>query len=368
MRVLQVNIDNKNKGGAYILIHNMDMCLSEDVRFDYLSMDEFIENGEIKGKTYSAHLRNNRLLGHFMLPAYVNKVLKQNKYDVMHINSDSSWKAILYALPAKKNNVKVLVHSHSTGSDGSFKLLKDVLHYLCRPFINSLADMCIACSPEAGKWMFSNRKYLILHNGIDPDRFKFSNRQRENMRVHLGYSPEDFLIGNVGKISETKNQTFLIDVLAALKKKRNNAKLLLVGSFDEKIYSQLKHKAEKLKVIEDVQFTGTMSDIPSVLAAIDWFAFPSLFEGLGISLIEAQAMGVSCVVSENITHEAYISSYITCCPLEAGAMKWADVINSGDINPNREKAVRELYTRNYTIKGCTSVLEKIYQQMNKGNL
>lgn len=368
MRVLQVNIDNKNKGGAYILIHNMDMCLSEDVSFDYLSMDEFIENGEIKGKTYSAHLRNNRLLGHFMLPAYVNKVLKQNKYDVMHINSDSSWKAVLYALPAKKNNVKVLVHSHSTGSDGSFKLLKDVLHYLCRPFINSLADMCIACSPEAGKWMFSREKFTVLHNGISPEKFVYSAARRQKMREQLGYTRNDFVVGNVGLISKTKNQEFLLDVLASLKKKRNNAKLLLVGSYEEKTYRQLKHKAIKLGVLENVQFTGAMSDIPSILAAIDWFAFPSLFEGLGISLIEAQAMGASCVVSENITHEAYISNYITCCPLEAGAAKWADVIDNGSINPDRGQAAQELYTHNYTIKGCATELEKIYQQMEKGNL
>ena len=183
IRVLHCNNDNKNMGGAYLVTRKLEPYVREiGYVFDYITMDEFVVSGHedtdpMQGsKTFSARLRGNKLVGHIKLPLYVKKVLKENSYPIVHIDIDSAWKALLYALPAKKFGAKVLIHSHATGIDGDHKGIKGFLHIICKKIIAHYTDQYIGCSNRAIEWLCPKERLNsaeLLMNGIDRREFFF---------------------------------------------------------------------------------------------------------------------------------------------------------------------------------------------------
>ncbi len=331
IKVLQMNIDNKNGGGAFILIKQLEKYIkSNDITFDYLTMDEYIHDGLEESKVYSAHLRKNKVFGHILLPFFVYKILKHNRYSIIHINSDSSWKAWLYAYPAKKVGVKtVIVHSHSIGSDGTAKWLKNTLHRLFINKLDKVTDYRLACSEEAAKWMFPANKINstnILFNGIEIENFKYNKIERKKIRHKLGID-DKFVLGQVGLVSSTKNQLFSISVLSEYLKKNNNAVLLIVGECDDIWKSKLISKAKRLGVKDNVIIYGSSTEIANMLSAMDVFLFPSIFEGAGIALVEAQANGLPCLISNSVPRITTVSSWITRLDLSDGPIIWASTID-----------------------------------------
>lgn len=241
-------------------------------------------------------------------------------YRIVHVHQDCLSSVILRA--AKKQGVPVrIAHSHNSSQD---KNLKYLIKLFYRNRIPQFATQLFACSQSAGDWMFRGAPYRILNNAIDSKLYALSPVKRSLVRTALGISPEAFVLGHVGRFCPQKNHTFLLDVFSQIKSRNQDAVLLLVG--DGPLRAESEERAAALGIADSVIFTGVRDDVPDLMQAMDCFVFPSLYEGLGIVAIEAQAAGLPCVVSTGIPEECDKTGLLDRIALDAGAAAWADQI------------------------------------------
>ncbi|HEL2051685.1 TPA: glycosyltransferase [Streptococcus suis] len=231
----------------------------------------------------------------------LKKILLQNNYDAVHCHMNSA--VMLWPLiAAKLSGVKVIVaHSHNSSSDKG--ILKDILHQINKNFIPFFANKYIACSDLAAQYFYSNKiikspKFSIINNAIDVEKFLFSNITRKQIREKLNVSEDTFLLGHVGRFTPQKNHLFLVGLFAKFHKKFSKSKLLLIGKGELK--ETVQKEAEKLGVLSEIIFLENISDVENYYCAMDVFLLPSLYEGLGIVLIEAQVSGLPILTSTNV--------------------------------------------------------------------
>lgn len=240
-------------------------------------------------------------------------LLKREKFDVIHIHGNSGT-MLLDTVIAKCRGVrKVIVHGHSTACSHTFanRLLK-------RPMMG-LADICLTCSEEAGKWLYGNRKYTVIHNGIDVGQFQYNPTVRDEVRKEFGVVNR-FVVGHAGYFKPVKNQMFLIEVFRELKKKVPEACLLLIG--EGQLMEAARNRVKELNMEESVIFAGRRRDMQRMYQMMDVFVFPSLFEGLGMVMIEAQMTGLPCIASTNVPRETKIHSQCFYLNLEQPISDW----------------------------------------------
>lgn len=370
-RVLHIGIDNKNKGGAYIITRRLeDRIRSYGYSFDYLSMDEFDAEDYSEtallpdSKTYAAHLRQNRVIGFVKMPGYIRSVLRENPYRIVHINVDLAWKALLYAVPAQRSGSKVVVHSHSTGIDGDHRLLKGLAHRICRQFLPFFADGYLACSQNAAKWMFPKHLWndaVVLPNGTDLEHFHFDETIRRQWREKLGVISQ-FLIGNIGVLSEIKNQIFLVDLVGYLYKHNMDVVLLLVGKYTPEWQEKIMSAAKKNNISDRIILYGFSCNTCELLNAMDLYICPSKVEGFSLTLCEAQATGLPCIRSEAVPDEAVISDWVEQLDLKDPLETWYVLIHqmANEYKEGREdRSVSEQYSLSY----MGTKLSKYYAQL-----
>ncbi len=373
IRVLHCNIDNKNLGGAYLLERRIEPYMRKlGFIYDYITMDEFVktENEEINPlqgtKTYSAHLRDNRFIGHIRFPKYISYVLSKNQYKIVHINIDSAWKALIYAVPAKKSGAKVIIHSHSTGIDGGYKTIKYLLHLIGKKVLVKYTDKYIGCSEEANKWLVPKKKLkqaVVLKNGVDTKQYYRDYVIRKKSRAELNFKDDELVIGNVARINDNKNQIFLVKILRKMLDKGVNVKLLLVGAYTKKAYDKVYEMAMKLNVESYVIFTGETSMVNNYLNTMDYFVFPSIFEGFPLSVIEAQAVGLKCLISSTISSEVIETGLVTKMSLDEGEEKWADFISKDNCLISSCHASNEEI---YSLEKMASDMKGLYKEVLYG--
>lgn len=374
IRILHCNNDNKNMGGAYLVERKLEPYIREKgYIFDYITMDEFVDNGDKNtdpldgSRTFSAKLRGNKIIGHIKLPFFVKKVLHDNPYMIVHIDIDSAWKALLYAVPAKKMGAKVIIHSHATGIDGNHKGIKFFFHKTCKKMLGKYSDKYIGCSNEALKWLCPESKKdssELLVNGLDTSEFYYNESVRNECRKELDLE-NSFVICNVGRINENKNQVFLVDVLVELKKLIPNAVLLLVGPYTEENLDILKAKIKMVGVDSSVIISGPTNNVNKVLNASDYFVLPSKFEGFSLASIEAQSTGLNCLLSTGTPDEVKVSELAERVDISLGAKEWAQIIYQKSITPNRERKTLRL-NNEYTMEGMAQHLSNIYDSLIGG--
>ena len=257
------------------------------------------------------------------------RLLQERQYDVVHLNVFQGMSQY-YAHLAKEAGVPVrIVHSHNTDLRRSrTRTIKLWLHRLYSNLYAKDATEFLACSTPAAEFMFpqkllGEREFTFIPNGIDTARFRFNPIVRETVRQELGIT-DRFVIGNVGRLCYQKNQSFLLDVLAEALKIRQDCCLLLVGDGEDRV--ALEEKARTLNVADRVIFYGTTNQVEKLFWAMDVFAFPSRFEGLGIVAVEAQAAGLPVVSSENVPKEAAVTPLLCRMPLTDGAVAWAQLL------------------------------------------
>lgn len=287
-----------------------------------------------------------------------NQFFKEHpEYKILHSHVRSY--ASIYLPIAKKYGLKTIIHSHSTSNGkGISSVVKAVMQYPLR----FQADYYMACSDKAGKWLFGNNvintnKYMMVPNAIDAGKFEFNQTMRDQVRHELGVDNK-YIIGHVGRLTEPKNHDFLLDVFYELKAIRNDAVLLLVGDGD--LRSSIENKIEKLGIKDSVVLVGNRSNTYDYYQAMDLFVFPSLWEGLGIVAIEAQAAGLNCVVSERIPEEINIGAgLVRILNLSDGAAAWANTIK--DINvEHREGQLDKIKKAGFDISDNAKKIEKFY--------
>lgn len=240
------------------------------------------------------------------------------EYHIVHVHQDCLSSVILKA--AKKNGVPVrIAHSHSSNQD---KNLKYPVKLFYRQFIPKYATHLFACGKAAGDWMFRGAPYTVIRNAIDAEAFAFDPAASAEVKKKLGLT-DVLTVGHIGRFDPAKNHTFLLDIFKEIASSVPDSRLLLVG--DGQLRAEAEAKARALGIYDKVIFSGVRSDIPELLAAMDVFVFPSLYEGLPVTLAEAQAAGLPCVISDRIPEESIIdSSLVRPMSLDIPAEKWAE--------------------------------------------
>ena len=244
------------------------------------------------------------------------------EYRIVHVHQDCLSSVILKA--ALSHGVPVrIAHSHNSNQD---KNLKYLIKLYYRRLIPRYATDLYACGKQAGEWMFMGAPFRIVNNAIDAAGYAFHAEKALLLRKQLGIAESAFVIGHVGRFSATKNHTFLLDVFYELLQKRKDSVLLLVG--DGSLRADMEEKAAQLGICDRVIFTGIRRDVSDLMQVMDVFAFPSVYEGLPVTLVEAQAAGLPCVISANIPSDCRLTSLVAQISLEESPAYWADRILS----------------------------------------
>lgn len=288
----------------------------------------------------------------------LKKIFKENNYKIVHSNINTLSVFPLYA--AKKAGVPVrIAHSHSTSNKKEWK--KNAVKNVLRPFSKKNANVYFACSELAARYLFGNKtfeegKVTIINNAINLEKFKFNQGKREKLRKELKIKDDEFVVGHIGRFVSQKNHTFLIDIFNELRKENNKAVLLLIGQGP--LQDQIKEKVRELGIEDSVRFAGQVDNASDYYNAMDVFVLPSLYEGLGMVLIEAQANELPCIASTEVPKKASVSNQVEFISLKEENKKWADNI----LRKNR-KDCKFVYTKDYEkydIKKESKKIEKNY--------
>lgn len=279
--------------------------------------------------------------------------IKEKKYNVVHIHGNSGT-MLLEVLLAKCMGVKkIIVHAHNTKSD--YPVINGLLKYP----MYLLATDHVACSHAVGEWLFGKRKYVVLNNAIDLKKFEFNKKQREQMRKKLDCENK-YVIGHLGNFVEQKNHTFLIDIFKEYYASNKDA-LLLLGGTGTKI-EEIKEKAKKLKLSDSVKFLGSVSKPEKIYQAMDLFLFPSLWEGLPVVMLEAQASGLPVIASDAITTEAKCIDTTKYISLSSDVVNWIKAISDSSLNKRYDQnKIRENFRlHGFDIENEAVKLREIY--------
>lgn len=297
------------------------------------------------------------------LPKYLKaleELFRKNHYRIVHSNVNTLSVFPLYA--AKKAGVPLRIsHSHSTSNPKEWK--RNIIKNILRPFSKKYATDYFACSELAGRYLFGNKAFdqgevKIIHNAIDFNKFKFDPEARKKLRKELNIDEKTTVIGHVGRFVQTKNHNFLVNVFKEYHTKNPDSKLLLIGAgpLEEKI----KTKVKKLNLTDSVLFLGQREDINKLYSVMDVFCLPSLYEGLPVAGIEAQAAGLPCVYSDKVTIEADATNnayYASIKNIYFYLQTLEQAIANRVKNRNNIK-----FSKHFQIGSNVNILENFYQQ------
>lgn len=351
-----------DRGGAETFIMNVYRNVNRNkVQFDFLVHtqtkcdydDEIIELG---GRIYRVPRYNIR--NHYTYKREWKNLLSKHGRQWEFIHSHMTSTASIYLKIAKKYKIKTITHSHSTSPGfGIEAFIKDLMQ---KP-LKCISDYLFACSSAAGSSLFGEYtkrdNYFILNNAIDIDKFIFNRDIRDNKRKELKIDGK-FVIGHVGSMYEVKNHTFIVDIFNEILKHNSNIVLLLVG--DGTLRKSIEDKVLNLGLEEYVIFTGVRSDVPELLNTMDVLLFPSLYEGLPVTLIEAQASGLKCIISDSITKEVKITDNIEFVSLDQSIEYWSEQVMKYQDGYDRLNTYKEVSNYGYCIKENSKWLEHFY--------
>lgn len=353
-RVLQV-VTDMNIGGIEMLIMNYYRHMDRNkIQFDFLMHrfnpshfdEEILQMG---GKIYrlppiqpQSFVDYRRELSNFF---------DTHKYQVVHAHNNAYSMFVLREAMRHKTPI-CIASSHCAFP--RLGLVHRLTYDYCRVFINRYCTHRFACSRLAGQWLFSGADFEILPNAIDAEAFRFSKAVRQEMRAELSLD-DCFTVMHVGRLTYPKNHEFLLDAFACLLEKAPEAKLVLVG--DGELREAVEQKAGQLPA-GSVLLLGTRNDIPQLLQAADVFAFPSHFEGLPVTMIEAQAAGLPCVMSNTVTDECIVTDLVTALPID-DPKAWAEEIlkKRGTVRTDR---LAEIQAAGYDITTAAEKLTRFY--------
>lgn len=292
--------------------------------------------------------------GYWKFCKALDDLFKKNTFDVIwsHKTTLSSCEALSIA---KKNKVRIrIIHSHSSANMGG--RFTYIMHIINKIRIRYIANRYIACSEEASKWFYGNHDSIILKNAINLSSFKFNKEMREKIREKYSIGNE-IVVGHVGRFGLEKNHIKIIEVFAELCKNNQNVKLVLCGDGEQR--DCVEQCIFKYGLDEDVILTGVINNVNEILQAFDVFIMPSLFEGLPFVLIEAQAAGLRCVVSDTVSKESDVAGWNTFLPLSADIKTWAKEVKNAARPNDRKKGFELLKSKGFDIADNIKVIEKI---------
>lgn len=357
IRVLHV-VNRMGYGGIETFIMNIYRNIDRSkVQFDFAVYsnekgeydDEIIQLG---GKIYKFIGRRENPIKYYKC---WNKFLKNNSlnYNSIHMHV-SSLTTILPLKIAKKYGIKNrIIHSHSTSQPGK---IHKIFMGINKNRIKKYATDLIACSTEAGNYVFGSSKFIVLKNGIDAQKYKFNPIEREKIRNKYGLK-NDVVFTHIGRFVQLKNHEFLLNVFKKINDKKPNTKLILIG--DGELRRKIENDIEKLNIKNNVILLGNINNIYQVLQGCDIFIMPSIYEGLPISCIEAQASGLKCFISDTISKETDITGLVDFISLDLGESEWANYILE-KIDYMRQDVYNNIVMADYDIVSTVKILMTKY--------
>ena len=290
----------------------------------------------------------------------LKKILRDNKYKIVHSHINTLSFFSLYA--AKCANVPIrIAHSHSTTNKKEKK--KNLMKQILKPFSKLFATHYMCCSELAGRWLFGNKEYdkknvFLLNNAIDLEKFKYNEKIKSKKRKELNIEEDMFVVGHIGRFVEQKNHKFIIDIFKEIYNINNNSMLLLVGQGP--LMNEIKEKVFLEGLSNNVKFLGQRNDANELYQAFDIFLLPSLYEGLPVVGVEAQASGLLCFLSSDMTKETKILKSTTIMKLSTSPKEWAKNIIKEYNNYVRESKMEEMSLHGFDIITETKKIEKYY--------
>lgn len=361
-RVLQI-VTTMNRGGLETMLMNYYRSIDKTkIQFDFLIHrsdksdyeDEILSLG---GKIY--HISNLNPFS-FKYRKVIKKFFMEHKeYTVVHCHLDCMSSIPLYY--AKKAGIPTrIAHSHNSNQDRNLKYLLKIIY---RNKISSVATELFACGSEAGKWMFNGKEFKIINNAINTQIFLYNTEKSIEIKRKLNLDNK-FVIGHVGRFNEPKNHKFIIDIFFELTKLNDNVHLLLVG--DGSLKKEIEKKVNELGINDNVIFYGKNNSVNEIMQAFDVFLFPSLYEGVPLTIVEAQASGLKCFISDKVPRECILTENVEILNLSDSAVKWAHDINKYKDGYIRRNTIEEIRDSGYDIKNNAKKLEEFYfNEINK---
>ncbi len=360
VKVLEM-IASLNYGGSQAMIVNLCRAMDRNkVQCDFI-----VDHPELMGMRDIVESLGSKI---YILPTFkganVSEIRKawdnffdeHPDYQILHSHSRSY--ASLYLPIAKKHGLKTIIHSHNTSNGkGMTAMVKNLLQYPLR----KQADYFIGCSKEAGEWLFGDDivngdRFFVLNNAIDTDRFRFSQKTRNEYRELFHLKNEKVFI-QVGRMSEQKNYLFTLDVFAKHMKDNKDSKLFLVGNGElRKVIDQ---KVVDLQIKENVEILEYRNDVDKLLQMADFFLMPSLFEGLSVAAVEAQASGIRCLLSDNCDRNVNITGLCEFLPLDESV--WVGRMNEKiSLRPDTKE---DIIKAGFDVNTTAGWLEEFYRSV-----
>lgn len=362
IRVLHI-VTYMGRGGLETMLMNYYRHINRDkVQFDFLVHRDFeadydAEIYELGGKIY--HLSRLIPWSHVYREKLKHFFREHPDYKIVHVHQDCLSSVALQC--AKECGVPVrIAHGHTSSAVKNLRYL--IKKYYMKKIPVYATDL-FACGKQAGNWMFKGKDFEVIPNGICAQNYAYSEKTRKKVRKELDVE-NNLVIGHVGNFTRAKNHEFLLKIFCEILKRKASACLILVGSGE--LQEKIQKQSEQLGVREKIIFTGTRSDVNELMQAMDVFVFPSLYEGLPVTMIEAQAAGLPCVISNRVSEECIVTSdLISVMKLSDPISEWAEVIVER-FKDLRIDTVEEIEKAGYDIESAAKKLGQIYlEKYNK---
>ena len=336
--------------------YQMDFCVS--------SKEEGYYDKEIRKMNGNIYYSTPKSKGPIKSFNSIYKIVKKNEYKyVLRVSQNSI--ASIELLAAKLAGAKVLAFrsSNSKTMKGGYE---DLIHFMFKPLLKIISNVKIAPSNYAAKFMFGNSKKInILKNGIPLNNFIYDNEAKNNIKNELGISEDTFVVGHIGRFNAQKNHKKIIEIFNEIIKNKPNSKLVLIGKGE--LESEVKKQVKQLGIEEKVLFLGIRNDVNKILSIFDVFLFPSFYEGMPNTVIEAQANGVPCVISNTITEEVKICDNVYMLDLENDNKNWCKKCLTSISRYTDNKNAVKLQKNGYDIKDVTDYFIKIIYERSINN-
>lgn len=364
MRVLHM-MGSLEMGGAQTMLMSIYRVLDKSkIQFDFV-----IDTEEVGYFAKEIRRLGGRI---WRLPKFTGKnrkavqhawrvFLKEHpEYRILHSHVRSY--ASLYIPVAKECGLKTIIHSHNTSNGKGIKAIGKMILQLP---LRDQADYFFGCSERAGQWLFGKKvvesdRFFILKNAVDLERFKFDSSARRRIRDELNVDDDTLLLGHIGRFHPQKNHRFLLGTFIKLKEQRAKTKLVLLG--DGELKEEIAQYIHKNELNDDVLLLGIKENTEDYLSAMDALLFPSVHEGLPVVVIEAQANGLTSMISDTITREVGISDLVCYLPINQGFLPWIDILRK--YVPVRRDVTNEIRHGGYSVRDSANWLYDFYMTIN----
>ena len=369
LKVLEIIAVPIRYGGIEMFVWQLIKTIDNGIYIDCIT-PFYCENecfrkqlNERGGNLYALNLKkSNYLIYNYRL---IKSFLDKHYYDVIHIHASTIHELSALAIATKNNKAsKVIVHSHGTGSKFTFAMR--LFRSIAALNMNKYVDCYCACSKVAAEWKYTpkhQKQTQIINNGINTKQFAFDPVQRKKIRTSLKISDSEFILGNTGRLCDSKNQSFLIDIFEIISQIKPESKLVLVG--DGSMRGELEKLASSKGLSERIIFVGNTNDVSDYLMAMDIFVFPSIHEAFGFAVVEAQASGLPVIASDVLPNEVKMTENFVFLPVgHKYISKWVDAILSTHFE-NRKYGVEAVRKAGYDIKNTINQITQIYLSPNR---